>query len=700
LKELPSIQNKISLQLHKEKEMVAFRKLFPVLAIGAFLLGTATTASAQVGNTGNPLVCNTTTSVPPTVRAEGFTELVGDIVISCQGGNPAIAQTANFQLFLNTNITSRLLSGGLSEALLIIDEAGGAFNPALCVSPGAVSNSAPELAGTASAVVGLPAGGLQGVGTAPTCNAFAAGSITQTGTYNVFRAQPANAANGVSNAAVIWTGIPIVAPGTNNTRTFRITNIRANAAAVPTSASLVPSQIFSFLSISGSQGVSLTTPQQAVAFVLPGLQFDVRSCTDGAAGTNFLQCVSQNGGLFTNPSAAGPFSDRIAGLRYREGFQTSFKTRIGGAVDLGGGIIVDQRQSVPGLVYNTESGFVRTDQPNLAGVGIADSGTRLAARFNNLPEGIRLFVSVNSVGAADNGANTPQGPGSALNQANAILVSTDANGAGGSVLTGDMVTPVGVPASTTLQCGTGRTAPAAEVQITGTGTGRSGLAVWEVTLSNSQALDTLFFFVGVAYNANTPNNLPGLGTSSVTGSFAPFYAASSNAGSASSGLAIPRFIDNATPVNNFTINQCVTNLLFPFVTNQAGFDTGIAISNTSRDPFGGSAGRLQSGTCTINYYGATPGGPAPAADTTTNPVLAGEQLLFVLSSGGANGIDAVPGFQGYIIATCRFQYAHGFAFVTDGPIGQARVAEGYLALVMDNALAPSRTGSNSEVLAH
>jgi hypothetical protein len=343
------------------------------------------------------------------------------------------------------------------------------------------------------------------------------------------------------------------------------------------------------------------------------------------------------------------------------------------------------------VVYNTESGFVRTDNTTLGIVGLADSATRVAARFNNLPEGIRLFVSTTSV----------QGPGSPTSQANAILVSTDANGSGGTVSVGGITQPVGVNGTTSLSCpsGSANATSAAEVTISGTGTGRTGLAVWEVTTANSATLDTLFFFVGVAYASNTPNNLPGLGTSSVTGSFAPFYAANSNAGQASSTLPIPRFIDNATPSTDFTINQCVTNLLFPFVTNQAGFDTGIAISNTSRDPFSGNAGRLQSGTCTINYYGSTPGGPAPAADTTTNPVAAGEQLLFVLSSGGANGIDAVPGFQGYIIAQCRFQYAHGFAFVTDGPIGQARVAEGYLALVMDASVG-TRTGSFSETLGH
>jgi hypothetical protein len=225
------------------------------------------------------------------------------------------------------------------------------------------------------------------------------------------------------------------------------------------------------------------------------------------------------------------------------------------------------------------------------------------------------------------------------------------------------------------------------------------MAVWEVTAANSANIDTLFFYMAVASAANTPNNLPGLGQSSVTGSFAPFYAANSTANAASSSLPIPRFIDNATPRAAFTFNQCVTNLLFPYVTNQAGFDTGLVISNTSRDPFSGSAGRLQAGTCTINYYGATPSGPAPSAQTTNANVEAGAQVAWVLSSGGGLGITGTPGFQGYIIAQCRFQFAHGFAFITDGPIGQARVAEGYLALVMDAGIT-TRTGSQSEVLAH
>jgi hypothetical protein len=371
--------------------------------------------------------------------------------------------------------------------------------------------------------------------------------------------------------------------------------------------------------------------------------------------------------LFNNPNTDRPYDAQL-GLRFREGFQTAFKTRIEPG----------QEASLPGVVYNTESGFVR-DSLFGAGslVGRADSATRVVARFTNVPNGVRLFVSTNSVSVAGAEADT--------GNASAVLTSN----VGGEILP--------VPQLVTLRCISGTsttTAAGAEVALSS----GAGMAVWEVTSANPSAIDTLHFLLSVAFAANTPNNLPGLGTGSVSGSFAPFYAASSTANQASSSLPIPRFIDTPTTAAGFRIDQCVTNLLFPFVTNQAGFDTGIAISNTSRDPFANQNTRLQAGTCTLNYYGGTTGGgAAPAAQTSNAAVDAGSQLTFVISSGGNLGIAATPGFQGYIIAQCRFQYAHGFAFITDGPIGQARVAEGYLALVMDTPI-PHRTGSLSESL--
>jgi len=658
--------------------MVAFRKLFPVLAIVAFLLGTATTASAQA--TGAPLVCNTNAGVPPLVRAEGYTELVGDIVLVCSGGNPGQGLTANFQLFLNTNITSRLVGSSFSEALLLVDEPGiprltaaGAPNGVptpFCLSPNVASNTA-----------GL-------VGASPACNPGTADVSYQQGTYTVYRAQQAAATT--TQSALVWAGIPIVPPGSNATRTFRITNVRANAAGTGVSTSLVPTQIVAFLSISASQSLALNNPQQVVAFVQPGLQFAVRNCNGGGSSDanpiprNLVQCTSEPGGdnrLFNNPNTDRAYDAQL-GLRFREGFQTAFKTRIEGTPGTA------QYESLPGVVYNTESGFVRESLFNGSGtplVGKADAATRVVARFTNVPNGVRLFVSTNSITVAGSEADT--------STASAVLSPSDVNGGRGGLGGGGEV--VATPQLVTLRCGA-TSAAGAEVLLTN----GAGVAVWEVTAANPSAIDTLHFLLSVAFAANTPNNLPGLGASSVSGSFAPFYAASTNANQASSTLPIPRFIDNPITTTAFRVDQCVTNLLFPFVTNQAGFDTGIAISNTSRDPFANQNTRLQAGTCTLNYYGGTTGGgAAPAAQTSNANVEAGAQLLFVLSSGGNLGIAATPGFQGYIIAQCRFQYAHGFAFITDGPIGQARVAEGYLALVMDNAIA-RRTGSFSENLDH
>ena len=72
-------------------------------------------------------------------------------------------------------------------------------------------------------------------------------------------------------------------------------------------------------------------------------------------------------------------------------------------------------------------------------------------------------------------------------------------------------------------------------------------------------------------------------TIAATATFAPL----STVPTASVGEAEPRFLDTSgSPKNIVTIIRCTTTLLFPFVTNQAGFDTGIAISNTSDDWIG------------------------------------------------------------------------------------------------------------------
>ena len=605
--------------------MADFRKWIPVLALLALLAGTA---SAQVGPA---LTCTSNAGVPPIVRAEGLTELVGDVVLNCTGGVAGTTFNVNWQIFLNTNVTSRLVGGSSSqtEALLMLDE---------LTSTGGV----PCLSGSSSC----------------------------TATPNTFRGAKAQ------DNSLVWLGVPFVAPG-SGTRIIRITNVRANANQIGASSTLVPSQIVMYISASGSTSVPINNPQQTVAFIQPGILFDIRNCNNSdAAGSNnaFNQCSSVNSTQFgsssenADTSSSGRSPGSQVTLRYRENFATAFKPQLA----------TGQITSVPGIVYNSESGFIYQSGTVSIGAdtGVATNGTRLIARFSNIPAGVKVEV----------GLNNTFGTGSL----GLSLVSTDPNGLTGAITTGGFLPSISASATANVcKLAPTVTFPTAEIPISATGT---ATAVWEITSSNASASETAAIPVIVSYTANTANNLPGLGTATVVGGFAPVVTGS-DAGKAQAS-PVPRFADASISRTLFTINTCATNLLFPFVTNQAGFDTGIAIANTSQDPFGTAN---QTGTCKLNFYGGTTGGGAAPAAITTQAIPAGNTLVFSLSAGGSFGVGTgAAGFQGYMIAQCSFQYAHGYAFISD--LGAQKLAQGYLALVMDAALSNRSGTAISEVL--
>lgn len=131
----------------------------------------------------------------------------------------------------------------------------------------------------------------------------------------------------------------------------------------------------------------------------------------------------------------------------------------------------------------------------------------------------------------------------------------------------------------------------------------------------------------------------------------------------------PGFRDASKLGHLFSIYPCSSALLFPFVTNQEGTDTRIAIANTSLDPFGSTP---QQGPIILNYYGSAVGGATPPA-FKTKTIPAGQVLIFTLSGGGNFGVAATPGFQGYIIAVAQFQPCHALAAIT----GEGAPASGY-----------------------
>jgi len=633
---------RFKLVLHKEKEMADFRRCIPVIALVAVLLGVAGTASAQ------PFSC-IPSAVTPLLRAEGLTELVGDLVLTCTGGTPTPAPApgipgvippVNIQLFLNTSVTSRLLANPWSEALLLLDD------PA--PAPGVPGHFSCET--TSGVCVGIGNGTGSGY--------YGAGpSGTPGNNKNVFQGQQAGA------NSILWLGVPIDPPGTapGATRIIRITNIRANANALGVAGGTsTPTPIIAVLSNSGSTSVPASTVTQTVGLVVKGLDFAVRTANAGASALSspfgFLQCIS-----------AGPPPFRFAVLRYSELFATAFKRRnlatpaittVAGGPGYGPlppvGTAAQRQadasptpvnQDTPGTIYNTETGLYNPTfignpaRGTLANAGLADFGTRLKAVFNNIPAGVSLWVDV--YGTEVNGVPDA-----------ARLTSSEAGGF-----------------SAVAAASPGPTAWGGSAQLAISG--GSATAVWEILNSDSTSLAQIDFGVYIRFTANPGANSPGLGTGTVNGSFAPI----STATTATTG-PIPRFADTSTAINLYTISTCATNLLFPFVTDQAGFETGIAISNTSQDPFGTST---QTGTCTLNFYGAG----APAA-VTTAAVAAGTTYTTLLTS-------VAPNFSGYIIVRCNFQYAHGFSFLTH----PAAHAMGYLALVIPDPPRAAIHGANN-----
>ncbi len=646
--------------------MADFRKWFLAFAVLALLSSFAVPASAQATPA---LQCVANAGVPPTVRAEGLTELVGDLVLNCTGGTPtqvgAPVPQANVTIFLSTNITSRLTSSPFSEALLLIDEPHSPTNPAVPLS---VCDPTNATAGVCSVL--SPYG--TGVGTYDPRNG-------SNGTFgvrpNVFQGRQ------TGTNQITFFGVPIDAPGTNTTRIIRITNVRANANQLGVSSTLVPTQITMYVSITGSTSVPVNNPQQTVAFVQPGLSTSVRFAT------SFIQCVDANPDIAKDPTKAlnsGGQNGQQFLVRFDEGFGSSWKVRnIGQVVSSTPASAGDLNQNVPGAIYNTEGGFINngTDPtPNppgsvssvgatpvfpsvrgLQNAGVASQGTRIMLTFSSVPNGTQLFVPT-----ARNITTPITGAISGL----AVLTTTDANGAGA------------------LSLASGNSSGLAPVSVfNGT-----GIAVYEVVKSDPYNIERLEVPVAVAFVSNSGNNLPAPGVqSTIAGGFAPM----STVGTASDTAPIPRFAPSGTPRSSFIVNKCSCNVLFPFVTNQQGFDTGIALSNTSNDPFGTTP---QQGTVTINYYS---GGTPPPAQTTNAPVPGGQILAFTLSGGGNFGINATPGFQGYIIAQAQFQFCHAFAYISaQGALPTAPGAsEGYLGIILD-APGLNRTNQVGEVQAH
>jgi len=488
----------------------------------------------------------------------------------------------------------------------------------------------------------------------------------QDGSQNIYQAIQ------ISDTELEWQGVVLIGPGSQQaaggfvTRSIQLTNVRVNAQGLGVGAPIFGQ-------------VNVTSPTAFPVFGNSSLLLaNIRQgLTVAHSGNSIKNCdLIPNGSI----SFTSTFTEGVGGGSFGTAFRPRINTRTNAA-----------QHFAPLTGFFDESGY----NP----VGFAEGGPTLAGL-----DVASVLVATSKIGLATQGTqfgitltNIPSG----LTFSNSDVVPTATNGM--------VVTAVSTSTSGTT------------VNI-----------VLEVTGFNS---------VGGLYPAETNQDVvtvvvtgryvapPVVGVVTAHGRFLPnsLY----NTAQTDSVAPLPRFVDSSTAPDAavITISQsCKTMLLFPYLTSMAGYNSGIAITNTTVDPFGAAvvAGQIQfpttaypvtkpqAGACTLYFYGqssATALTTAQQAQTIieipaggqfiTNLAVGAKGKVYTLAGAQTAACDTdgtpvgntcpdLPAFAGYMIANCNFQLAHGFAFVTDTSSDRTM---GYLALVIPDRGTGTGTGN-------
>jgi len=625
--------------------MADFRKWLVAFAAVALLLSFGTSAYAQSG-----VVSCTTSTNTLFIDSEGQTELTQDFVLQCTNGTPTpgggTVPSATFTFTVSGGtLTSRLESALTlsSEALLL------AADPAPAAQLGC--NTATTICSAANNTNGT------GGGTAtPNSDNVYNGLGTH---YNMF--QGAQSAIGIT-----YTGVPFDPPGTSTT-TFRVTNVRVAPSAA--NAAIVGTLTIGNIS---NPAVSVTFPSgntETLAIAFPSLTVSSKAPALGnnnplnpASTLNVLSLLQCSSNLTPATTFKSPFqSSFFAPISVTEAFAGAWKVRSAAQPTTGGAPVssltlptvgAQPNQFTPGQAVGlgTESGFVPNNTTGLTtgtggpAIGLADTGTQIMVSVAAVPNGVSIFVP--NIVPLTNTAGTAILGWAVLTTYNGGFTTLPAIGASGS--------------TTQLALTSG-----------------AGSAVYEILSTTNSQVETMAINVTPVYTSGSTAGVttPSTGTATVTVNYAP---AGQSTPAASTG-PIPRYTQTGVANPAFTIGACTCNVLYPYVTDQGGFDTGIALANTTVDPFSTPA---QSGTVTFNFYPTVASGATASMQTTSSSVAAGDQVTFTLFNGGDHGITPIKGFTGYIIAQANFQFCHGFAFLSD--LGAKNLAMGFLGLIISD----------------
>jgi hypothetical protein len=649
------------------------------------------------------------------MRYQGLTEYLGDIVVTCTGGTPVTSgtqvPTANFQVdLLNpTNFTSRLLGSNLpvnnggfpyTEAILAVNEpvpTAGTNNPSnagLSSPYGVIYQHTCPTSNTGTCFnTGTGNGGYGGGGTGSSY------SPANHNNYNEFQGYlhsvPPSPLTAGSSKEMRFDGIPMDPPGSTGTIEFRITNLRVDATYFSAAGPGIQVPVYATVTITGTQP--------------PAVQ-----------GSNTpLVAYATNGIVAPTPEeVASPICDQSVDfvVPVQEGFASSFKRRTWFADNHSSKIVQGSApgttystQNIFGYQYFTESNFYNPNDPNLIDkneVGLATQGTRIFITLTNINAGVTVTAP----------AYAGLFGGQALLAPHPPIFPTPTTPSGVLYLVG-MSLPYRADYSGYLPQGVDATS----ISFTASAGHTSTTFIYEVLNSDPAAIETAYVEFSTSYSPSISTPIPPLVLSSSVG-FAPL-GVTPTVGDVPDSIpvgtnAYPRFVpSNLPPQPDWYLAPCQCDLLFPFAVSNSMFETGIAIDNTSADPYGTprAPGYVQ-----LFYYlndlGKKSITPALTALMTTAPtsdgtrsdfqqvsknwIAPGDTFLLVVGSGattssvspgtgfatpvtiGADaGIVGAPGFEGYIFAVTTFRYCHGYAFIQTRDNG---LAEGYLPLVVDH----------------
>jgi len=271
------------------------------------------------------------------------------------------------------------------------------------------------------------------------------------------------------------------------------------------------------------------------------------------------------------------------------------------------------------------------------GASIVDNSTQIRLTFNNVPAGVTITLpTAVQIGTSSNNSSLAAtiGNTSITNSANTAIINVTA-----SSLT--QVETMEIDYSLSL------TTTAA------------------VTTPGTITVTATMFPIGTGFDTTSTANGPGGITLTGLPSEASGY---------------PTFTDlEVGPVTVVNIVPANTTLLMPYAITLAPFDTGIAIANTTADPFGtGSGGATPaSGALTLNFFPSSATGAGTSFTLTTSSTvrpgvglssdgtLAAGATWTVLLSQLLTAAGQTGNFTGYVFIQANFLAAHGTATISD-----------------------------------